>query len=66
MSAITVPVSSKSTWATNRLSPSPEGIGESQLTTLTPASTADFTDGSIWSLALLEITAFTPWWRRSS
>ena len=62
MSAITVPVSSKSTWATNTLSPSPEGIGESQLTTLTPASTADFTAGSIWSPALLEImTAFTPW-----
>ena len=33
MSAMTTPVSSKSTWATNRLSPSPDGIGESQLTT---------------------------------
>ena len=60
MSAITVPVSSKSTWATNRLRPRPRDR-QSQLTTWTPASTADFTDGSIWSPALLEIiSALTP------
>jgi phosphate transport system permease protein len=40
MSAITVPVSSKSTWATNACSPSAEGIGESQVTTVIPASRA--------------------------
>ena len=46
MSAITWPVSSKSTWATNRLSPAPEGIGESQLTTVMPASAAAWVAGS--------------------
>ena len=39
MSAMTLPVSSKSTWATNRLSRLADGIGESQLTTVMPAST---------------------------
>ncbi len=47
MSAITLPVSSKSTWATNRLSPAPDGIGESQLTTTMPASAAAWIAGSI-------------------
>jgi hypothetical protein len=62
MSAITTPVSSKSTCATKTLSPLADGIGESQLTTVTPACTAELTAGSIWSPALLEsITAFTPW-----
>ena len=40
MSAMTVPVSSKSTWATKTSSPSAEGIGESQVTTVRPASWA--------------------------
>ena len=62
MSAITWPVSSKSTWATNRLSPAPDGIGESQLTTGMPASAAACVAGSIWSPALFEIMmASTPW-----
>ena len=62
MSAITVPVSSKSTWATNRLSPAPDGIGESQLTTAMPASAASWTAGSIWSPALFDtMIASTPW-----
>jgi hypothetical protein len=62
MSAITWPVSSKSTWATNTSSPSPDGIGESHVTTWTPASVAACTAGSIWSPALFEsITASTPW-----
>ena len=61
MSAITTPVSSKSTCATNKLSPSPEGIGESQLTTATPASVAASTPDWICSPALFEImTASTP------
>ena len=47
MSAITVPVSSKSTWATKRSSPSPDGIGESQPTTVMPASFAALIAGSI-------------------
>ena len=55
MSAMTFPVSSKSTWATKRLSPLPEGIGESQLTTVMPASAAACMAGSISSPALLEI-----------
>ncbi len=62
MSAMTTPVSSKSTWATNRLSPSPDGIGESQLTTFTSASVAASTPDWICSPALFEIiTASTPW-----
>src|SRR5918999_1899981 len=61
MSAITVPVSSKSTCATKTLSPSPDGIGESHDTTVAPASVSCFTAGSIWSPALFEIiSAFTP------
>ena len=46
-SAITVPVSSKSTWAMKTLSPSPDGIGESHETTVAPASAACLTAGSI-------------------
>src|SRR5689334_271654 len=62
MSAITLPVSLKSTCATNRLSPSAVGMGESQVTTLMPASAAALAAGPIWSPALLEImTALTPW-----
>ena len=62
MSAITVPVSLKSTWAMKRSSPSADGIGESQVTTFAPASLAFLTAGTIWSPALLEImTAFCPW-----
>ena len=61
MSAMTAPVSSKSTWATNRSSPLPDGIGESQLTTAAPESCSCLMDGSIWSPALLEIiSALTP------
>ena len=61
MSAITWPVSSKSTWATNTLSPSAVGIGESHVTTTPPASTTDCAAGTIWSPALFDsITASTP------
>ena len=55
MSAITTPVSSKSTWATNTCSPSADGICESQVTTVSPASRAATAAGAIWSPALLEI-----------
>ena len=55
MSAMTTPVSSKSTCAMKTLSPSPDGIGESQATTVTPASAAARTAGSIWSPAQFEI-----------
>ena len=62
MSAITWPVSSKSTWATKRLSPAADGIGESHATTVMPASAASCVAGSSWSPALLEtISASTPW-----
>ena len=62
MSAITLPVSSKSTWATNRLSPAADGIGESQLTTAMPASAAACVAVSIWSPALFDtMIAPTPW-----
>ena len=40
MSAMTLPISLKSTCATNTLSPSPDGMGESQVTTLVPAACA--------------------------
>src|SRR3990172_8322976 len=61
MSALTVPVSSKSTWAMNNCSPSADGMGESQVTTLIPAATAALAAGAIWSPALLEIMiASTP------
>ena len=61
MSAITTPVSSKSTWATNRLSPSPEGIGESHATTGMPAAAASSIAVCTWSPALFEIMiASTP------
>ena len=60
-SAITVPVSSKSTWAMKTLSPSPDGTGESHETTVAPASEACLTAGSIWSPAQFEImTPLTP------
>ncbi len=55
MSAMTMPVSSKSTWAMNTCSPSPDGIGESQVTTVMPLSRAALTAGTSWSPALLEI-----------
>ena len=55
MSAMTMPVSSKSTCATNRLSPSADGIGESHVTTLIPPSAAVFAAGAIWSPELFEI-----------
>ena len=62
MSAITLPVSEKSTWATNTSSPSADGIGESQVTTLSPLALAALTAGTIWSPELLEIMiASTPW-----
>ena len=62
MSAITVPVSSKSTWATKSDSPSPEGMGLSQVTTRVPASCAAWAAGAIWSPALLDsITTARPW-----
>ena len=62
MSAITTPIDVKSTWATKRFSPWPEGIGESHATTLRPASWAAFAAGAIWSPALLEImTTLKPW-----
>ncbi len=62
MSAMVAPISLKSTWATNTCSPSPEGMGESQVTTVTPASRAAWAAGAIWSPALLEsMTAPTPW-----
>ena len=48
MSAITLPVSEKSTWA-NTSSPSADGIGESQVTTLSPLALAALTAGTIWS-----------------
>src|SRR5882757_5039738 len=40
MSAMTLPVSLKSTWATKTSSPSAEGIGESQVTTVMPLACA--------------------------
>ena len=62
MSAMTLPVSVKSTWATKTSSPSADGIGESQVTTLMPLSCAALAAGTIWSPELLEIMiALTPW-----
>ena len=55
MSAMTLPVSLKSTWATKRLSPFADGIGESHATILTPAACAACAAGAIWSPALFEI-----------
>ena len=61
MSAMTLPVSVKSTWATNTSSPSADGIGESQVTTLMPLACAALAAGTIWSPELLEIMiALTP------
>ncbi len=62
MSAMTLPVSVKSTWATKTSSPSADGIGESQVTTLMPLACAALAAGTIWSPELLEIMiASTPW-----
>ena len=62
MSAMTLPVSLKSTWATKTCSPWAEGIGESQVTTVMPLSRAALAAGPIWSPALLEIMmALAPW-----
>ena len=62
MSAMTLPISLKSTWATKTVSPSADGIGESQVTTLVPASWASTATGAIWSPALLEsMTTSKPW-----
>ncbi len=62
MSAMTVPVSLKSTWATKTCSPWAEGIGESQVTTVMPAFWAASADGPSWSPELLEIMmALAPW-----
>ena len=55
MSAMTLPVSAKSTWATKTSSPSADGIGESQVTTLMPLACAALAAGTIWSPELLEI-----------
>ncbi len=61
MSAMVLPISLKSTWATKTCSPSAEGMGESQVTTVTPLSRAALAAGAIWSPALLEsMTALTP------
>lgn len=54
MSAITWPVSLKSTCETNRLSPVASGMLESQVTIRVPASEAAFAAAAIWSPALLE------------
>src|SRR3546814_5978537 len=44
------------------LSPAPDGMGESQLTTVMPASAAACVAGSSWSPALLDtMIASTPW-----
>ncbi len=55
MSAMTTPVSLKSTCAMKTCSPSADGIGESQVTTVMPASRAALAAGAIWSPALFEI-----------
>ena len=55
MSAITLPVWSKSTWATKMFSPSPEGIGEPDDTT-THAPVDQPLTRDVWSPALVEIT----------
>ena len=47
MSAITLPISAKSTCATNTSSPSDDGIGESQVTTLMPLACAALAAGTI-------------------
>jgi len=62
MSAMTTPISLKSTCATNSVSPAAEGMGLSQVTTLVPAACAASAAGTIWSPALLDsITTFCPW-----
>ena len=60
MSAITTPVWSKSTWATNTCSPSADGIWESQVTRARPFSRAALAAGTIWSPELFE--SMTPSW----
>ena len=62
MSAMTTPVWSKSTWATNTCSPSADGIWESQVTRARPFSRAALAAGTIWSPELFEsITPSCPW-----
>ena len=55
MTAIVLPISLKSTWATNTDSPSPDGIGESHVTTFVPAVCAAAAVAPIVSPALLDI-----------